>query len=101
MDGLLKAHSSVDPILLNNPFRHEASNNPDCPSLTVFRNGGLIWCCWRGLMSSPIAYPCSLMLGGPGDDKRVFVGLRTQNIDVVDMDIVHGNSVTFHLEDEA
>jgi len=42
VDILLKAHSSVHPILLNNPFRHQASNDPDCPPLTVFPNGGLI-----------------------------------------------------------
>ena len=77
LDRLLKAHSSVHPLLLNNRFRHEASNNPDRPSLTIFPNGGLVWCSWRGLMSSPIAYPGSLMLGGPGDDIRVFVRLRT------------------------
>jgi hypothetical protein len=101
VDVLLKAASSIHPILLNNPFRHQASNDPDCPPLTVFPNGSLIWRSRRGLMSGPIAHPCSLLLGGPGDDIRIFVGLGTQDIDVVGVGKMHGKSVPFHLKDGA
>ena len=98
-NGLLKAHSSVHPFLLNNILRHETSNNPDCPTLTISRNCGCIWCSWRGLMSSPMAYPCSLLLGRPGDDVRIYVGLRNQDVDVVGVGMMHGKSVPLHLED--
>ena len=52
-------------------------------------------------MSSPIAYPGSLMLGGPGNDIRVSERPRTQNIGVVFMGVLHGNNVPFHLGDDA
>ncbi len=52
-------------------------------------------------MSGPIAHPCSLLLGGPGDDIRIFVGLGTQDIDVVGVGKMHGKSVPFHLKDGA
>lgn len=39
LDRLLKAHSSVHPLLLNNLFRHEASNNQS--SLTAAWFGAL------------------------------------------------------------
>lgn len=96
---LLKAYSSIHPILQNEIFRHQVSDDSDCSPLTLFPNGGLVCCSRRVLMSSPIVYPCNPILGMLGDDVRVFVGSGIQNICVVGMGIVHGNSVPSHLKD--
>ena len=93
--------SKVQPVLRHNSFLHQVSDDPGRPPLTVFLDRGLARGGRWNFLVGPVAHPCGLLGGGPGNDVRVFEGVGGQRVDVGGMSIAHGKGVAFHLVDRA